>query len=111
MSDPERPWISKHRQSALTHGLHRPLQSAALTRDSFLAHSVKNSTTRQSTRTLCDPLNFKRGIELKRACASSRNNGGVIMYQRILVPIDGSAAAEHRSEERRVGKECRSRWS
>src|SRR2546425_9055006 len=29
----------------------------------------------------------------------------------LVVELDGSGGPEHRSEERRVGKECRSRWS
>ena len=28
-----------------------------------------------------------------------------------IVPADGDYVLVHRSEERRVGKECRSRWS
>ena len=35
----------------------------------------------------------------------------VILGQEMLKPRDGAEKDEGRSEERRVGKECRSRWS
>src|SRR3989454_10056283 len=38
----------------------------------------------------------------------SANDGGYLMCENLIEPID---AAYSRSEERRVGKECRSRWS
>ena len=33
------------------------------------------------------------------------------MYYDLSINIEGIDAIHHRSEERRVGKECRSRWS
>src|SRR2546427_9453214 len=37
--------------------------------------------------------------------------GRVRRAHQIAVPLDRVLAFQHRSEERRVGKECRSRWS
>src|SRR5256886_12131162 len=54
----------------------------------------------------------QRALPIPELAAAS----AVYAYSFILTNLDVSspgkaAAAEHRSEERRVGKECRSRWS
>ena len=46
--------------------------------------------------------------ELRFEVASERNK---IPGYTLIPSHDRSAEAQHRSEERRVGKECRSRWS
>src|SRR2546428_1652666 len=35
----------------------------------------------------------------------------VPVHEEAVLPVNGQDRAQHRSEERRVGKECRSRWS
>src|SRR5439155_13425507 len=42
---------------------------------------------------------------------SAYHAGDVRLFQHILVSVPPSAASKVRSEERRVGKECRCRWS
>ena len=47
--------------------------------------------------------NFRNDVFLERAIVGER--------LRLAMGLPNRSAAEHRSEERRVGKECRSRWS
>ena len=53
-----------------------------------------------------DPM-ARPGFQLLIACAQSLQDA----YHRGAFQDDDEQAADHRSEERRVGKECRSRWS
>src|SRR2546429_8949896 len=64
---------------------------------------------------LADPANVAVGEKLVRkyGCAGCHDIPGMESESRIGVELSsfGSKTREERSEERRVGKECRSRWS
>src|SRR5256886_17642163 len=50
-----------------------------------------------------EEINAAGGIQGKKLVVVSKDDGGK--------PSDAQTAVNERSEERRVGKECRSRWS
>ena len=63
----------------------------------------------------------KKGIPILPGCSSPSDIEQAIKYMRLLAILAGkqglatnldiAVSGSHRSEERRVGKECRSRWS
>src|SRR5260221_7655234 len=86
------------------------------------------SSRRRHTRSLCDwssdvcssDLKVDEAIAViiapgraghKSATADSRLCGDVLKFAVAKAVVKGAAAEAGRSEERRVGKECRSRWS
>ena len=50
---------------------------------------------------------YKQGLDFDKFCESNIAQSGVIRELEVI----GEASKNLRSEERRVGKECRSRWS
>ena len=65
---------------------------------------------RPQHRALC-PFPRKKGLQHRRAfLLKNAAHGGNRVQKRVIQQVKHAAAAA-RSEERRVGKECRSRWS
>ena len=65
---------------------------------------VCDSISFRRGRKVCDSIIFREGVE-KYVIVSFSGRGGGEKY--VIVSFSGRG----RSEERRVGKECRSRWS
>jgi len=57
------------------------------------------------------PPHVTRGIEETVALAHDENLDFVVLTPHVRAPFFMSPSRRERSEERRVGKECRSRWS
>ena len=61
--------------------------------------------------TACFEEEFARFVGAKHAVAVNSGSSGLEFLLRLRGAENGTVLVQTRSEERRVGKECRSRWS
>src|SRR6266403_3750611 len=90
-----------------------PIGSTVLSRAALLLllFAAANATAAITLRAVATPSNAATGERVRYAVTVSNSGSLQSVTLTGTVPVGTTVAAGERSAERRVGKECRSRWS
>src|ERR1035441_306633 len=89
-----------------------PAEAVYIATPVFVHASLSIAALRAGRHVLCEKpmaMDYHQALTMQQAAEETGRTLGIAYYRRMYPKVE--RARELRSEERRVGKECRSRWS